>query len=216
MTFLSLSDGSLLCSAVGRTCWIYLSAPLLPLLLPHFLCQIVFLLLVVQHLFLFLLLLPTQARTVGTFWNSSLNLTFGRVPPVLLMFGGWRFPPCLNPLLCPVSGPLYSVQLDKALNSAVPSAPQFCPLFPVCIYLFSLHGLHNFQGTQKTTEAQSRIARGSESAKKDPKPWAVNSIETLFGASISLGFLVQLVSFSLLFLTHFCFFSVTSACKCQL
>lgn len=128
---------------------------------PRFLCQIVFLLLVVHHLFLFLLFSP---RRPGQWVLSEIpHLTFGRV---VLMFGGWRFPPCLNPLLCPVSGPLYSVQLDKALNSAVPSAPQFCPLFPVCIYLFSLHSLHNFEGTQKTTEAQSRIARGSESAKK--------------------------------------------------
>lgn len=68
MLFLSLSDGTLLCSAEGRTCWIYFSAPLLPLLLSHFLCQIVFLLLVVHHLFRFLLLLlPMQDRTVGTF-----------------------------------------------------------------------------------------------------------------------------------------------------
>lgn len=35
---------------------------------PHFLCQIVFLLLALPHLFLFLLLLPTQAGTVGAVW----------------------------------------------------------------------------------------------------------------------------------------------------
>lgn len=81
-----------------------------------------------------------------------------------------KFPPWLNSPQCPISGPLYSVQLDKALNSAVSSAPQACPLFPVCIYLFSLHGLHNIARTQKTTEAQSRIARGSESAKKALNP----------------------------------------------
>lgn len=81
-----------------------------------------------------------------------------------------KFPPWLNPPQCPISGLLFSVQLDKAVNSAVPSAPQARPLFPVCVYLFSLHGLHNVAGTQKTTEAQSRIARGSESAKKAFNP----------------------------------------------
>lgn len=89
-------------------------------------------------------------------------------PQSLLMFRGWRFPARLNPPLCPVSGQLYSVQLDKALNSAVPSAPQSCPLFPICIFLSSLQGLRNIQGTQKPTESQSRIARGSESAEKGP------------------------------------------------
>lgn len=75
---LGLSDGTLLCSAEGRTHRIYFSAPLLPFPLPHFLRQMGFLLLVIHRLFLFLLLLPTQARTVGAFWNSSLNLTFAR------------------------------------------------------------------------------------------------------------------------------------------
>lgn len=60
-----------------------------------------------------------------------------------------NFPPWLNSTQCPISGPLYSIQLDKPLNSAVPSVPQACPLFAVCIYLFSLHGLHNIAGTQR-------------------------------------------------------------------
>lgn len=81
---------------------------------------------------------------------------------------GGNFPPLLNSPQCPISGSLYSVQLDKPLNSVVPSASQACPLFAV--YLFSLHGLHNIAGTQKTMEAQSRIARGSESAKKPLNP----------------------------------------------
>lgn len=87
------------------------------------------------------------------------------------MLGGCgKFPPWMNSPQRPFSGPLHSVQLDKPLNSAFPSALQACPLFAVCIYLFSLHGLHNIAGTQKTTEAQSRIARGSESAKKPLNP----------------------------------------------
>ncbi|KAI9537100.1 BMP-2-inducible protein kinase [Dissostichus eleginoides] len=47
-----------------------------------------------------------------------------------------RLHQCKTPVIhrdlkCPVSGPLYSVQLDKPLNSGVPSASQACPLFAV-------------------------------------------------------------------------------------
>lgn len=66
--------------------------------------------------------------------------------------------------ILPVSGPLCCVQLDGPLNSAVPSAPEACPLSAA--YLLSLHSLRNIAGTQKSVEAQSRIARGSETAKK--------------------------------------------------
>lgn len=113
-------------------------------------------------------LLFVQATVAGSSWNSSqpsANLIFkidfqikGGYKPESPLFcwcleASGNFPPWLNSSQSPISGLLYSVQLDKPLNSAVPSAPQLCPLFTVGFYLCSLHGLHNIAGTQKTTEA---------------------------------------------------------------
>lgn len=169
--------------------------PLHPLTLPHFLCQLALLFpflpvvrrppfLLLIHLYILLILLLSERQT-SSFRSIQTILKFLQLTwffwigfqithcyePGLPLFcwcleAGGNFPAWLNPPQCPISGLLYSVQLDKPLNSVVPSAPQACPLFAV--YLFSLHGLHNIAGTQKTMGAQSRIARGSESAKKGP------------------------------------------------
>lgn len=189
MTSLHLNDIKLLCQQknehIGFTSVLILT-PLLPLTLPRFLCQLVF-------LFPLLVCYPcisgsstsfsfsppptparapnllfVQATVAGSSWNSSrppANLIFkidfqieGGYKPESPLFcwcleASGNFPPWLNSSQSPISGLLYSVQLDKPLNSAVPSAPQLCPLFTVGFYLCSLHGLHNIAGTQKTTEA---------------------------------------------------------------
>ncbi len=184
-------DVKLLCQQkneqFGFTSLLFLT-PLLPLTLPRFLCQLVFLFpsllvyyppLLVAHPPPFPLSPPpTPARrpkllfvhttVAGSSWNSSrlcANLIFkidlqikGGCEPEPASFcwcleARGYFPPWLNSSQSPISGLLYSVQLDKPLNSAVPSAPQPCPLFTVGLYLCSLHGLHNIAGTQKTMEA---------------------------------------------------------------
>lgn len=98
------------------------------------------------------------------------------------------FPAWLNSPQRPVSGSLYSVQLDKRLNGALPSAPQACPLFVV--HVSGPHSLRNLSWTQKTSEAQSRIARGSESGEKKPLTLSCRQIQTLTAARIRPSFTI--------------------------